>query len=144
MSAFWAVLAAALLAGCGYVSFRKPPTDQEIRTRAELREYYEGVQRAFAAGNSQALASMFDASITKPMSKPQIEKWAEDFFKEHGRAAFRVVKLELDELGPGRAVATLTYKVETPSGKGSFGGTVRDELVKRHGRWYMTAWEKID
>ena len=36
----------------------------------------------------------------------------------------------------------LTYRVETKDGKGNFGGTERDYLIKRGRQWNVTAWEK--
>lgn len=138
-----AALTCLTLSGCGWISFRKPPTDDEIRLRAELKSYYGDVQTAFAVGNAQGLAVLFDPSITTPMTKREIEAWGDKFFGEHGRASFKLEKFELDEMGAGRAVATIRYSVTTPTGKGSFGGTERDELVKKNGRWYVSAWEKI-
>jgi hypothetical protein len=143
MRAGWAILTSFLIGGCGWISFRKPPTDDELRVERELRLYYTEVKRSFAVGNPQALASLFDASITRPMSKPEIERWSEDFFKAHGRASFTIQKFELDELGADRAVVTIRYRVDTPDGKGSFAGVESDELVKRNGRWYIAGWEKL-
>ena len=139
----WALLTlAAGLAGCGWIGFRKPPTDDELRLSSEVRSHYVEVQQAFASGNAQALAALFDAGLAAPMSKPQVEAWAERFFAEHGRARLRILSLEIDDLGLARAVVTLKYAVETPDGKGGFAGTERDTLVRRSGRWYMAAWEK--
>lgn len=130
------------LSGCGFVSFRKAPTDEEVRLTGEVRAYYAEIQRAFAAGNTQALSSLFDASITRPMSKPEIDAWAEKFFAEHGRARFRILSFEIDDLGHEQAQVTLKYAVEPADGKGGFGGTEQDSLVKRGGRWYTRAWER--
>ena len=143
MKAWGAAAATALLAGCGWISFRKPPTDDELRVERELRAYYTQVKSAFAVGNSQALAALFDTSITRPMTKPDIESWGEKFFGEHGRARFILRSFSLDEMGAGRAVTTIRYRVETPDGKGSFDGMERDELIKKGGRWYTVSWEKI-
>jgi hypothetical protein len=136
-------LIALCLAGCGWISFRKPPTDDELRVERELRLYYTEIKRSFAVGNSQALASLFDSSITRPMSKPEIERWGEDFFKAHGRASFTIQKFELDELGADRAAVTIRYRVDTPDGQGSFSGAETDELIKKSGRWYIAGWEKL-
>lgn len=133
---------AVLLSGCGWVSFRKPPTDDELRLSSEVRSYYTEVQQAFAAGNAQGLSSLFDPSIVSPLTKPQVQAWAEKFFAVHGRARFRILSLTIDDLGLQRAIVTLEYAVETPDGKGGFGGTERDTLVRRSGRWYTAAWEK--
>jgi hypothetical protein len=138
-----AVSAAILLSGCGSIGFQKHLTDDELRLQREVRDYYAQVQRAFAAGNSQALASLFDASIVKPMTKKEIEAWGEKFFGEHGRGAFKLKSLTLDDLGRERAVVTIKYEVTTPTGKGGFGGTEQDTLVKRSGRWYTAEWEKL-
>lgn len=134
---------AAGLAGCGWIGFRRPPTDDELRLSAEVRSYYTQVQGAFAGGDAQALSSLFDAGIVAPMTKAQVDAWAEKFFAEHGRARFRILALEIDDLGLQRAVVTLKYAVETPDGKGGFAGTERDTLVRRGGRWYTAAWEKL-
>jgi hypothetical protein len=138
--AFLALLAAS--SGCGVVSFRKPPTDEELRLTGEVRSYYAEVQRAFAAGNPQALSSLFDASITRPMSKAEIDAWAEKFFAEHGRARFRILSFEIDDLGHEQALVTLKYAVEPADGTGGFGATEQDSLVKRNGRWYTRSWER--
>lgn len=130
------------LVGCGWISFRKPPSDDELRLSEEVRSYYTEVQRAFAAGNAQALSALFDAGIAWPMTKAQVEDWAETFFAEHGRAHFRILELTIDDLGLARAVVTLKYAVETPDGKGGFAGSERDTLVRRAGRWYTASWER--
>lgn len=132
----------AALSGCGFISFRQPPTDDELRLTGEVRAYYAEVQRAFATGNPQALSSLFDASITRPMSKPQIDAWAEKFFAEHGRARFHIMSLEIDDVGHEQAEVTLKYAVEPADGKGGFAATEQDSLVKRGGRWYTRAWER--
>lgn len=135
--------ALGLLAGCGWISFRKPPSDDELRLTREIKLYYAEIQRAFAAGNPQALSSLFDSSIVKPMSKPAIDAWAEKFFAEHGRARFHILSFALDDVGFDRALVTLKYQVEPADGKGGFGGTEQDTLVKRSGRWYTSSWEKL-
>ena len=139
------LLGAALLAtaGCGYVSFRKPMTDDELRLEREIRGYYAEIRAAFAAGNPQSLATLFDPNITSPMSRPEVERWAEKFFAEHGRAHFKIEGFSLDELAFERAVVTLRYRVDTPDGRGGFGGAERDTLVKKSGRWYTAAWERL-
>ena len=142
MRAGWAILV-LFVSGCGFISFRKPRTDDELRVERELRLYYTEIKSSFAVGNSQSLASLFDSNITRPMSKPEIEKWAEDFFKAHGRASFTIQKFELDELGADRASVTIHYRVEPQDGKGAFGGAETDELIKKGGRWYIAGWEKL-
>lgn len=134
---------ALLLSGCGWVSFRKTPSDDELRLEREVRAFYSEIQSAFAAGNPQALASLYDASISKPMTKPEIEAWIEKFFAEHGRGSMSYSSFSIDELGHARAVVTLAYKVETPDGAGNFGGSERDSLIKRGGRWYMAGWQTL-
>lgn len=139
-------LATLLLAGlgaCGYVSFGRKVGTAEWILQQEIRSYYDNVQLAFAAGNPQALAGLFDPGIAKPMTQTEILAWGEKFFGEHKKARFRIEKLVFDELGYLQAVVTLTYRVETPEGRGDFGGTERDALVKRRGRWYISAWEKL-
>lgn len=138
-----ACAALLLLSGCRYVSFARPRSDDELRLEREVRAYYNEVRLAFAAGNSQALSSLFDPNITKPMTKAQVDAWADKFFNEHGRARFRIKHFELEELGFERAVVLLEYAVEPSSGHGGFGGSERDTLVKRGGRWYTASWEKI-
>ena len=140
----WVAVALSVgLAGCGWVGFRKPLGDDELRLSSEVRAYYAEVQRAFAAGNAQALSALFDAGIVAPMTKPQVDAWAEKFFAEHGRARLRILALTIDDLGLQRAVVTLRYSVVTPDGKGGFAGAERDTLVRRAGRWYTAAWEKL-
>ncbi len=139
-----AVLALPLVAGCGMISFRKAPTDDELRLQREVRGYYTEVREAFATGNAQMLVSLFDTNITQPMTKPDIEKWAADFFGKHGRASFKITALDIEELAYERAVVSLRYRVETPDGQGGFAGSEIDTLIKRHGRWYTARWQKAD
>lgn len=133
-----------LVAGCGYVSFGRKVSDDEMRLRDSVRGYYDEVIIAFAAGNPDALTALFDGAIAKPMTKPQIQAWGKDFFGKHGPARFKVEALEYERLGYENAVVLLTYRVETKDGKGDFGGTERDYLTKRGKRWIMTAWEKAE
>lgn len=137
-----AALLALALGGCGLISFRKPPTDEELALTHSVRAYYGEVQRAFAAGNAQALSSLFDPSITRPMSKPEIDAWAEKFFADHGRARFHILAFSIDDVGYEKAEVTLKYAVETVDGKGGFAATEHDTLVKREGRWYTRSWER--
>jgi hypothetical protein len=138
------LLAALLLPSCGYVSFGRKVSDDELRLRAGVRAYYDEVVLAFAAGNADALALLFDGAIAKPMTREQILAWGKDFFGKHGGASFKVVRIEYERLGFENAVVLLDYRVETRDGKGNFGGTERDYLVKRGKRWIMTSWEKVE
>jgi hypothetical protein len=139
-----ALLLGCLLAGaaCVRLDMGRKLSDDEHRIRRELEAYYMEASAAFATGSPEALAALYDPSITKPMTLQQIREWGVKFFGEHGPARFKVEKLEFDRVGYEHAVVTLTYKVETKSGKGGFGGTEIDTFVKKRGRWLMTAWEK--
>lgn len=139
-----ALVLAVLAASCGHVSFERKVTDDELRLRTEVREYYDEVARAFASGNAEALTRLFDAAVAKPMTRAQIQAWAEDFFGAHGPASFKVLKVEYERLGYESAVVVLTYRVQTKDGEGSFGGVERDELVKHGRRWAVTSWEKLE
>jgi len=139
------ILAAAVLfSACGYVSFGRKVSDDELRLRTEVRAYYDEVAQAFASGNPEALTSLFDGAIAKPMTRDQIAAWGKDFFGKHGGARFKIESVEYERLGYQNAVVLLTYRVETSDGKGDFGGTERDYLVKRGRRWIMTSWEKAE
>lgn len=128
------------LAGCG--SFHHNPTPEETQgLQQEIRSYYASVAKAFETANAQDLASRFAPEISTPMTKDKIMAWGTDFFSKHGRAQFRVENLVFNETGPASAVVTLTYSVTTADGKGNFGGTERDVLVKRGGQWLMASWQ---
>lgn len=138
-------LALLLLASaCGYVSFGRKVSDDELRLRTDVRAYYDEVVQAFAAGNSERLTSLFDGAIAKPMTRDQIAAWGKGFFLQHGPARFKIEAIEYERLGYVNAVVLLTYRVETKDGKGDFGGTERDYLTKRGKRWIMTSWEKAE
>lgn len=137
------LIAAMLLSACGYVSFGRKVSDDELRLRSDVRAYYDEAVQAFAAGNADALALLFDAAIAKPMTREQISAWGRDFFAAHGPASFKVEKVEYERLGYENAVVLLAYRVETRDGKGNFGGTERDYLTKRGRRWAITSWEKV-
>lgn len=138
------ILAAALLASCGYVSFGRKVSDDELRLRSDVRAYYDEVVQAFVMGNEDALTLLFDAAITKPMTRAQISAWGKDFFKKYGAASFKIDHVEYERLGYESAVVLLTYHVETKDRKGNFGGTERDYLTKRGRRWVVTSWEKVE
>lgn len=138
------LIAAVLASGCGYVSFGRKVGDDELRLRADVRAYYDEVVRAFAAGNPDALTMLFDATIAKPMTRDQIQAWGVKFFAANGPASFKVQRVEFERLGYENAVVLLTYRVETKGGKGDFGGTERDILVKHGRQWVVTEWEKAD
>jgi hypothetical protein len=136
--------AAGALGGCISLNFGRPVSDDELVLRGEIKSYYNEVGMAFAGGNAEALAGLFDAAIARPMTQDQIRSWAADFFAKHGPASFRLEKIEFERVGHPSAVVTITYRVETKDGQGSFGGTERDELAHRaNRRWYTTAYEKI-
>lgn len=143
MKAFM-LAAAALASSCGWVSFGRAVSDDELRLRASVRAYYDEAAQAFAAGNHEALALLFDAAIAKPMTREQISAWGKEFFAKRGPAAFKVQRIEFERLGFENAVVLLTYRVETADGKGSFGGTERDTLARRGKRWVVTGWEKVE
>lgn len=134
---------AALLSSCGYVSFGRKVSNDELRLRSDVRAYYDEVVQNFAAANADALALLFDAAIAKPMTREKILAWGKDFFAQHGPASFKIERIEYERLGYENAVVLLTYRVETKDGKGNFGGTERDHLAKRGRRWVITSWEKI-
>lgn len=138
------LLAAGLWASCGYVNFGRTVSDDELRLRSGVRAYYDEVARAFASANPEALTLLFDATITRPMTREQIAAWGKDFFARNGPASFKVVSVEYERLGYENAVVLLTYRVTTRDGKGDFGGTERDRLAKRGKRWVVTAWEKVE
>lgn len=128
---------------CVRLDMGRKVSDDELRLRRELEGYYVDAAAAFATGSSEALAALYDPSITKPMTLQQIRDWGVKFFGEHGPAHFKVEKLEFDRLGHESAVVTLRYRVVTKTGKGDFGGVEQDEFVKKKGRWLMTGWEKV-
>lgn len=142
-----ALLLAALAlvpASCGWLSFEKRKTEQELALEQSVRGYYDEVTQAFASGDSERLASLFSPAIAKPMTREQIAAWGRDFFRDHGPARFTVEKLEFDALGPRRAEALLTYRVSTRTGQGSFGGRELDVLERTEGgRWRISEWEKL-
>ena len=136
--------AAALFGGCISLNFGRSVSDEELILREQIRSYYDEVGAAFAAGNADMLAGLYDAGIARPMTQDKILAWAKDFFAKHGPASFKIVRIDYEKVGHVTAVATISYRVETRDGQGSFGGVERDELVQRKGRhWYMTAWDKL-
>lgn len=134
----------SFICGCGFVSFGRRMSADEVGLRQEVKAYYSSVQAAFAAGSPEALGTLFDGAIRKPMTHQQIEDWGKDFFGKHGPATFRIEKLEIESLGLGQAVVVLTYQVVTKDHAGDFGGVERDWLAKEKGRWRITAWENVD
>lgn len=130
------------LSGCGWISFQAKPSERELDIRREVPLFYDEVKRAFAARNEDALARLFDPGIAKPMTIQQIRDWAKKFFAENEQIAFHVDKLDFEDMGPGRAVVRLTYRVTTRGGKGDFGGTEIDVVERREGRWRIMSWEK--
>ena len=142
---FLALSATALLLGaCSVFSigFGRKVTEEELILRTEIKEYYDEAGAAFAAGNAERLADLYDAGIARPMTKDQIRAWGEDFFKKHGPARFKVEKIDFEGVGHVSAVVELTYRVETNDGNGSFRGVERDELVKHGRHWFISAWTK--
>ena len=141
------LLTAALAAGgCSSfsLSFARPISDEELILREQIRSYYDEAAAAFAAGNADALAGLYDAGIARPMTQDKIRAWGKDFFDKHGPASFKLVKIDYERVGHVSAVVTIVYRVQTRDGEGSFGGTERDELVQRTGRrWYVTGWDKV-
>ena len=136
--------AASLFCGCVSVNFARAVPEEELILRDQIRSYYDEVSAAFAAGNPDMLANLYDAGIAHPMTQDAIRAWGADFFKKHGPATFKVVKLDYESVGHVAAVVTLTYRVATRDGDGSFGGTERDNLVQRTGRrWYVARWDKV-
>jgi hypothetical protein len=135
---------AAALGGCVSLNFGRNVTDEELVLRGEIKAYYNEVAMAFAGGNADALAGLYDEAIARPMTKEQIRAWGADFFAKHGPASFKVDRIEFERVGHVSAVVTIAYRVETKDGQGSFGGSERDELAHRDNRrWYVTAWEKL-
>lgn len=133
----------ALGAACVRLDMGRKLSDDETRIQRELEAYYMQASAAFATGSAEALAALYDPSISRPMTLTQIREWGVKFFGEHGPARFKVEKLEFDRVGYENAVVTLTYRVQTKDGKGDFGGVEQDIFVKKKGRWLMTAWEKV-
>ncbi len=141
---FAAVVAAAALGGCISLNFGRPVSEEEVILREQIRSYYDEVGAAFAAGNADMLANLYDAGIARPMTQDQIRLWGKDFFAKHGPASFKIVKIDFEQVGHVTAVVTIAYRVETRDGDGSFGGSERDDLVQRTGRrWYVTGWDKL-
>jgi hypothetical protein len=136
--------AVAALGGCVSLNFGRNVSEEELILRDAIRSYYDEVGAAFAAGNADMLANLYDAGIARPMTQDKIRAWGQDFFKKHGPAGFKLLKIDYEQVGHVTAVVTIVYRVETRDGQGSFGGTERDELVQRTGRqWYVTAWDKL-
>ena len=136
--------AAAALGGCVSLNFGRNVTDEELVLRGEIKSYYNEVAIAFAGGNADALAGLYDEAIARPMTKEQIRAWGADFFAKHGPASFKLDKIEFERVGHVSAAVTISYRVDTKDGTGSFAGVERDELAHRDNRrWYVTAWEKL-
>jgi hypothetical protein len=139
-----ALVLAVLTSGCGYINFAKPISDEEYVLRSEIRNYYDDVSVAFAGGNAESLAGLYDDTIANPMTRDQILAWGKDFFRKHGPARFQVVKLDVESLGHVSASVVLTYRVDTRDGEGSFRGVERDQFLKHGRRWYVSSWEKLE
>ena len=138
-----ALLAAAGLAGaCAYVGFDRGLSPDEIVLQQEIRAYFNEMQEAFAAGNAQALASLFDPSITHPMNQDEIEARAGAFFAANKGAHLGIDRVSFEELGMQRAVVTAAYKAEALQASSALQGVERATLVKRRGRWYVSRWEE--
>jgi len=131
-------------AACGGISFGRKVTDDEVIIQQEIHSFYNQVQEAFATANPDALASLFAPSITHPMNHKEIEDWANKFFVQNKNGHFKIEKLEFEGLSYIKASVVLNYKIETPDGKGDFGGAERDTLTKDHGHWYIAGWDKVD
>jgi hypothetical protein len=139
-----AALATVMLGGCGFtLDFGRKVTDEERILRSDLRSYYDEAGAAFAAGNPDLLAELYEPGIARPMTKEKIRAWGVEFFKKHGPARFKIVKLDFERVGHVSAVVVLTYRVETRDGDGSFGGTERDEFARHGRRWSISAWDKV-
>ena len=138
-------VSALLLGGCSTFSidFSRKISEEENILRADVRAYYDEASAAFAAGNAELLADLYEPGIARPMTKDQIRNWGTDFFKKHGPARFKVEKIDFERVGHVSAVVVLTYRVDTKDGDGSFQGTERDELVKHGRRWSISAWTKV-
>lgn len=115
---------------------------EEYAIEEEVKSYYEEFKGVFAAQNAGALTELFDSGISKPMTLPQIRAWAEKFFSENKGVDFHVERIEFLGIGLEKADIRLTYHVTTVGGKGDFGGVELDTLVKRGGKWRISAWEK--
>ena len=138
-----ALLAAAGLAGaCAYVGFDRGLSPNEIVLQQEIRAYFNEMQEAFAAGNAQAFAGLFDPSISRPLSRDQIQARAEAFFAENKTAHLRIDHLTFEELGRLGAAVTASCRVEPQPGRHALGAVERATLVKRRGRWYVASWEE--
>ena len=72
------LVTALLLSACGWVSFGRIVSDDELRLRSEVRSYYDEVARAFATGNAEALSRLYDPAIARPMTREQILAWGKD------------------------------------------------------------------
>ncbi len=131
-----------LISACGWVSFGRKISEDELRLRTDVRSYYDEVARAFAMGDAEGLTRLFDPAIAKPMTREQILAWGKDFFAKHGAASFKIDRIDYERLGFENAVVLLTYRVETKDGQGGFGGTERDQLIKHGRQWTVTSWEK--
>lgn len=152
---FRRLLPLLILAGCGPaidkavpkvaapVDKREPRPPVPTRAERELGAYYKEVQAAFAAGDAMRLAATFDPKIEKPMTYEQIIDWGKKFFAKHKSADFIIVRVAFELAGEDNAIVLLTYKVETPTGEGSFGGTERDYLTRGADGWKVTRWEKL-
>ncbi len=143
MRIFLLALVCLPLTGCVKLGFNRTQDIRESVRESEIREYYSRLQLAFAQGDSEALAVLFDPAIKKPMTHAQIITWGRKFFSKNGPAHFRIIKLTIDDMGTERAVVTLEYAVETEGGAGDFGGTEIDTLTKKKGRWLTAAWEVV-
>lgn len=144
MRLVWLAAAALALTACVRLSFARKMGGDELRLRASVHAYYAEVSAAFAAGSPDALAARFDPAIARPMTHAQIRAWGEKFFGEHGPAAFKAERVEIESIGYREAVVLLAYRVSTRSGEGDFAGVERDHLVRRGAGWVVASWEKVD
>lgn len=139
-----AALLCAALCGCARLSFRKLAGPEEHARVSEIeRLYREEAPAAFAAGDAERLAALFDPAITRPMTHAKIADWGREFFGKHRDVRFHADDVVVERLGAGTARVLLRYRVTTRGGDGDFGGTEADELVRRGGRWLIASWEKL-
>lgn len=131
------------LSGCGWISFARNKTQDELVLESAIRSYYDEVKTVFAVGNPDALAALFTPSISKPMTQPQIRDWAQKFFSAHHGVTMHIDAMDIEQVGWQKALVDIKYRVTTSDGAGAFVGEETDSLVHQNGRWFIDSWVKV-
>lgn len=114
--------------------------DELLSLRESVGAYYDGVDRAFSAADSDALAARYSDSMTSPMRRSEAAELGRTFLRENAPVRSRS-SLQIISLSRCSAEVLVEFRIKAERTGAVYSGIEKDWLMRAGGRWLISSWK---